>query len=128
VQDVYGFLSLPLISLISKEMKIPPSRIYGVATFYHYFSLKPRGEHNCMVCTGTACYVKGAEKILDQIEKEFGIKPGGATPDNKLSLQAVRCIGACGLAPAVVMDDAIHAKMTPDQIGGVITKAMGVAR
>jgi len=124
-QDLYGFLPLPIISLVAKELRVPPSRIFGVATFYHYFSLKPKGEHNVMVCTGTACYVKGAQKILDQIGAEFGIKQGETTKDNKLGLQSARCIGACGLAPAVVMDNQILAKVDPAEIGSLIKKGLG---
>ncbi len=120
VQDVYGHLPLALLALVSEEMGVPPSRVYGVATFYHYFSLKPKGEHTCLVCTGTACYVKGAQRLIDQIEKEFDVKPGETTPDNRLGLQTARCLGACGLAPAVVVDSDIHAKVEPSSVGGIL--------
>ena len=125
VQDLYGHLPLNMIVHVSRELRVPPSRVYGVATFYHYFSLKPKGEHNVMVCTGTACYVKGAQKILDQIEASFGVKPGETTGDNKLGLQCARCIGACGLAPAVVIDNDIHAKVNPSDIEGLVKNRMG---
>lgn len=120
VQDVYGHLPLAILELVSEEMGVPPSRVYGVATFYHYFSLKPKGEHTCLVCTGTACYVKGAQRLIDQIEKEFHVRPGETTPDNRLGLQTARCLGACGLAPAVVVDSDIHAKVEPSSVGGIL--------
>jgi bidirectional [NiFe] hydrogenase diaphorase subunit len=85
-----------------------------VATFYHFFSLKPKGEHNVVVCTGTACYVKGANKILESMEKLYGLKPGGGTADGRLGLEQARCIGACGLAPAVVIDDEMQPKVASE--------------
>ena len=94
-------------------MKLPPSRVYGVATFYHFFTLKPQGEHTCVVCMGTACYVKGADKIIAAINEKYKIKSGETTPDNQLSLLTARCIGACGIAPAVTYDGQVAAKQTP---------------
>jgi bidirectional [NiFe] hydrogenase diaphorase subunit len=128
VQDVYGYLPLGVVNFICKEMMVPPSRAFGVATFYNYFSLKPKGEHTCLVCTGTACYVKGAQKIVDEIEKTFSIKPGETTPDNKLGLQVARCIGSCGLAPAVVLDNEILAKVDPVDITQDIKVRIGDGR
>lgn len=113
-QELFGFLDDGLLLYIAKSLKLPPSRVYGVATFYHFFTLKPQGEHTCVVCLGTACYVKGADKIMAAIEKRAGIKSGETTPDNKLSLVTARCIGACGIAPAVVYDGAVAAKQTPE--------------
>ena len=113
VEDIFGYVPLGVMVLISHEMKVPPSRVYGVVTFYHFFSLKPKGEHNCLVCLGTACYVKGAQRILDQIEKDFGITAGATTPDGRFGLQMARCLGSCGLAPAVVLDNEVHAKVDP---------------
>ena len=103
VQNAYGYLPMNVLSYITKELKLPPSRVYSTVTFYHFFSLTPRGEHTCLVCTGTACYVKGAQLILNEIEKQFRLKPGQVTADNKLGVQVARCIGACGLAPEVVL-------------------------
>ena len=125
-QNLFGYLPLPVIRFIAKELKASPSRVFGVVTFYHFFSLKPNGEHNCLVCTGTACYVKGAQLLLDQIEKDFNLKPGQTTPDNKLSLQTARCIGSCGLAPAATLDEVILAKVTPGEITKVLRSKMGV--
>ncbi len=113
-QELYGFLDDGLLVYIAHSLKLPPSRVYGVATFYHYFTLKPKGEHTCVVCLGTACYVKGADKIMAAIERQAGIRNGETSPDNKLSLLSARCIGACGIAPAVVFDGQVAAKQTPE--------------
>ena len=112
-QELFGFLADDLMVYIGRSLKIPPSRVFGVATFYNFFSLKPKGEHTCVVCMGTACYVKGAGDILAAVEKCHCIKPGETTPDGKMSLVVARCIGACGLAPAVVFDDELAGRMTP---------------
>ena len=110
-QELFGCLDDDLLLFVASKLKLPPSRVYGVATFYHFFTLKPQGQHTCVVCMGTACYVKGADKILAAIEEETNIKPGETTPDNRVSLLTARCIGACGIAPAVVYDG----KVTPRQ-------------
>jgi len=128
VEDVYGYLPLEIIAFISKEMHVPPSRAYGVATFYNYFSLKPKGEHTCLVCTGTACYVQGAQRLVDQIKKDFSIKPGETTPDNRLGVQAARCIGSCSLAPAVILDNAILARVDPGKLTAAINFLIGGAK
>jgi len=88
-------------------LRLPPSRVYGVATFYHFFSLAPQGEHTCVVCLGTACYVKGAATLLAAAEHAAGIKAGATTPDNRISLMTARCLGACGIAPAIVFDGTV---------------------
>ena len=111
-QELFGFLEDDLLLFVSYKLKLPPSRVYGVATFYHFFSLKPQGQHTCVVCLGTACYVKGADKILAAIEGHSKIKPGETTPDNRVSLLTARCIGACGIAPAVVYDGAVTPRQT----------------
>ncbi len=103
-QELFGFLSPDLLRYVARHLKLPPSWVYGVATFYHFFSLAPRGEHQCVVCLGTACYVKGAATLLAALEKEFGVKAGETTKDGRVSLLTARCLGACGLAPAVVFD------------------------
>lgn len=124
-QNMYGYLPMFVIQFISQELCLPPSRVFGVVTFYHFFSLKQKGDHTCLVCAGTACYVKGSQKILDQIEQKFSLKPGEVTADNKLGLQIARCIGACGLAPAVVIDDVIVAKVKPEDINVIIASRTG---
>jgi len=113
-QELFGYLEDDLLLFISHSLKLPPSRVYGVATFYHYFTLKPQGEHTCVVCLGTACYVKGANKVLAAIEKETHIKAGQTTPDGALSLLTARCIGACGVAPALVYDGTVSPRQTEE--------------
>lgn len=124
-QSAYGYLPLNVLAFITKELKVPPSRVYSTVTFYHFFSLKSKGDHTCLVCTGTACYVKGAQTILDEISKQFNLKVGQVTADNKLGVQSARCIGACGLAPAVVIDEEVHAKVKPEQIKDIINSKIG---
>jgi bidirectional [NiFe] hydrogenase diaphorase subunit len=115
-QNAYGYLPMNVLSYITHSLHLPPSRVYAAVTFYHFFSLKSKGEHTCLVCTGTACYVKGAQDILHELEKQFGIKAGHVTADQKLGIQVARCVGACGLAPVVVLDDVVEAKVNADQI------------
>ncbi len=113
-QELFGFLDNDLLVYIAQHLKLPPSRVYGVATFYHFFNLKPKGEHTCVICMGTACYVKGADKLLAALEDHTGIKAGETTADGKVSLLTARCIGACGIAPAVVHDGVVTARQTPE--------------
>ena len=114
VQELFGYLEDDLLLFVSVKLKLPPSRVYGVATFYHFFQLKPQGQHACVVCMGTACYVKGADKIIDAITQQHKIRAGETTADNKLSLLTARCIGACGIAPAVTYDGQVAAKQSPE--------------
>lgn len=113
-QELFGYLEDDLLLFVAYKLKLPASRVYGVATFYHFFTLKPQGRHTCVVCMGTACYVRGADKVLAAIEAETGIKPGETTPDNEMSLLTARCIGACGIAPAVVYDGSVTPRQTPE--------------
>ncbi len=106
-QEVFGYLDRELLMSVARALKLPPSWVYGVATFYHFFSLAPKGEHSCVVCLGTACYVKGAANLLSSLEQDLGVKSGQTTPDGKVSLLTARCLGACGLAPAVVFDGSV---------------------
>jgi bidirectional [NiFe] hydrogenase diaphorase subunit len=115
-QNAYGYLPVHVLTYITKSLHLPPSRVFAAVTFYHFFSLKSKGEHTCLVCTGTACYVKGAQAILQELEKQFGIKAGQVTADEKLGIQVARCVGACGLAPVVVVDDEVEAKVSADLI------------
>lgn len=114
VQETFGYLDEQAFQFISATLRIPLSQIYGVATFYHFFNMKPRGEHTCVICMGTACYIKGAPAILEAIESEYGVKPGETSKDGKVSVLTARCIGACGLAPAVVFDGEIAGGVTPE--------------
>jgi bidirectional [NiFe] hydrogenase diaphorase subunit len=117
-QSLFGYLEIDVLFFIARGLKLPPSRVYGVATFYNFFSLKPKGEHTCVVCTGTACYVKGADALLDAVAKEARVKAGETTADNRLSLLTARCLGACGIAPAVVLDGAVKGHATADSLVG----------
>lgn len=110
-QEAFGFLEEDVLIYIARGLKLPLSKVYGVATFYHLFSLKPSGAHTCVVCLGTACYVKGSNKIVEALQKELGIEVGQTTPDGKVSLMAARCLGACGIAPAVVFDGTVAGKL-----------------
>jgi len=103
-QELFGYLELDLLLYIARQLKLPPSRVYGVATFYHFFTLKPQGKHTCVVCTGTACFVKGADALLAAVSQQARVASGATTADGELSLLTARCLGACGIAPAVVLD------------------------
>ena len=116
VQEYFGYLDKPSLRFVAASLRVPLSQAYGVATFYHFFSLKPPGEHTCVVCTGTACYIKGAAKLLHSLEAKFGIKPGETTPDGKVSLMTARCLGSCGLAPVAVFDQQISGRITPEAL------------
>ncbi len=120
VEEVYGYVPRDILKRVARDMKIPPSKIYGVVTFYHFFSLKPKGEHNCLVCMGTACHVKGSRAVLDAIREKYGIEPGETTPDGKLGLQTARCIGCCSLAPVVIVDERIHPHVRPEDVQALI--------
>jgi bidirectional [NiFe] hydrogenase diaphorase subunit len=115
-QELFGYLEDDLLYFIAQRLKLPPSRVYGVATFYHFFTLKPKGRHTCVVCTGTACYVKGADAILAAVKEEARIGPGETTDDGEVSLLTARCLGACGNAPVIVMDGAVLGHQTPDDM------------
>lgn len=125
-QNIYGYLPPEVLAYVTSSLKLPPSRVFATATFYHFFSLKSKGAHNCIVCTGTACYVKGAHAILNELEKKFGIGPGEVTGDEKLGVQVARCIGACGLAPAVVIDNEVQGKAKADDIIAHLSQKMEV--
>ena len=125
-QNAYGYLPKEVLAYITQSLHLPPSRVYSTVTFYHFFSLKSQGEHTCTVCTGTACYVKGAQNILSSLEKKFSLKSGQATADNKLGLQVARCIGACGLAPVVVLDNDVLGKTTAESIIKSIQEKTGI--
>jgi len=110
-QELFGYLDHDVLVYVGRAVRAPLSRVYGVATFYNFFSMKPPGEHTCVVCMGTACYVKGAGQILQALEQEHQIKAGETTEDGKVSLVTARCLGACGLAPAVVFDGEVAGKI-----------------
>jgi len=104
-QETFGYLENETLKFIAKRLRLPFSKVYGVATFYHFFRLKPKGKHNAVICMGTACYIKGADKILEALEKKFDIKAGETTKDALLSLITARCVGSCSLAPIAIYDN-----------------------
>jgi bidirectional [NiFe] hydrogenase diaphorase subunit len=117
-QELFGHLDVDLLHFIARQMRLPPSRVYGVATFYHFFSLVPKGRHQCVVCTGTACYVKGSAAVLAAVGRLAGVRPGETTADGRLSLASARCLGACGIAPAVVFDGTVCGHQTAEGVCG----------
>jgi len=122
IQREYKFLPREALELTAQRLQISPGEVYRLATFFTAFSLHPKGEHVCKVCMGTACHVQGGARILDTVERELGIKAGETSPDGKFSLEAVRCLGACAMAPVVVIDDHPHAYMAPDKVTDLIDK------
>lgn len=116
VQDAFGFIDETAMSFVAESLDVPLSKVYGVATFYHLFTLEPQGRHSCVVCTGTACYIKGAQSLIERIEAHYDVALGETTADGALSLLGARCVGACGLAPAVVVDGKVLGTQTPDSI------------
>lgn len=116
VQESFGYLDDEALRFVATSLQVSPSRAYGVATFYNHFVLKPQGKHTCVVCMGTACYIKGGPAILDQIQQVADLTPGETTPDNQVSLMVARCIGACGLAPAVVFDGDVAGKISLEEL------------
>ncbi len=121
-QDIYGYLPYEVQKIISDETGIPMEKIYGVATFYAQFSMSPKGQYEVSVCLGTACYVKGAGEILEEVEKQLGIADGECTPDGKFSLDTCRCVGACGLAPVMIISGDVYGKITADDVAGILKK------
>lgn len=121
-QDIYGYLPIEVQQMIADELSIPLEKIFGVTTFYSQFALSPKGKYNISVCLGTACYVKGAAAIVDKITELLHIKADECTPDGKFSLCTCRCIGACGLAPVMTINDDVYGRLTPDQIEDILKK------
>ena len=119
-QNIYGYLPAEVQTVIAEGLNVPLAEVYGVATFYSQFSLMPKGKHRISVCLGTACYVKGSDKILEEIEKELRIKCGECTPDKKFSIDSCRCVGACGLAPVMIVDGEVYGKLTAKDVAGIL--------
>jgi bidirectional [NiFe] hydrogenase diaphorase subunit len=115
-QQLFGCLNTDLLYFVARQLKLPPSKVYGVATFYHFFTFKPRGQHTCIICRGTACYVKGADQLVAVVEAQTAARMGETTVDGKVSLLSARCLGACGIAPAAVLDDVVQGHLTPDSL------------
>ena len=114
-QEAFGYIDDGALRYVSETLSVPPSRVFGVATFYHHFTLKPQGEHTCVVCTGTACHINGAGEILMAIKAAMALKPRETTPDGKLSLLTARCLGVCSLAPAAIVDGVVEGRVVADE-------------
>jgi NADP-reducing hydrogenase subunit HndA len=121
-QEIYGYLPIEVQQIISEKMDISLEEVYGVVSFYSQFNLNPKGEYKISVCLGTACYVKGSQKIIDLISEKIGIKAGEITSDGKYSLDATRCIGACGLAPVLTINDDVYGRLVPDDVDKILAK------
>lgn len=121
-QGIYGYLPYEVQKLISDELSIPLEKVYGIATFYSQFNLYPKGKYQISVCLGTACYVKGSAEILSKLEQILGISEGECTPDGKFSLDACRCLGACGLAPVMTINGEVYGRLTVDKLEGILEK------
>ena len=121
-QEIYGYLPAEVHTVIAVELNIALAEVFGVATFYSQFSLAPKGKHKISVCLGTACYVKGSDKVLEAIEKELRISCGECTPDKKFSIDSCRCVGACGLAPVMIVDGEVYGRLTAKDVAGILDK------
>lgn len=113
-QEAFGYLDEAALRYVAASLHVPPSKVYGVATFYHFFTMRPPGKHTCVVCTGTACYIKGAGALLQALDKDLGIKQGETTADGEISVLTARCLGSCSLAPAAVFDGQVAGNLEPD--------------
>lgn len=122
IQEEYNYLPKDVLIQISKELNVPLSRVLSLATFFNAFSLKPKGKHPVHICLGTACHVRGAQLVMEKFERELGIKSGETSEDQEFSLDAVRCVGCCGLAPVVMVGEDVHGKITQTKVAGVIKK------
>ena len=121
-QNIYGYLPIEVQTMVAEGLGRSLEEIYGVSTFYSMFNLEPVGEHLVRVCLGTACYVKGAQKVLDELSRVLDVEPGHTTPDGKFTLEPTRCLGCCGLAPVIMIDDDVHGRMTPNIVRDIIAK------
>lgn len=121
-QGIYGYLPLRLQQFIAAKLNLPLSKVYGVATFYSFFSLKPRGEYTIKVCLGTACYVRGGKKIVERLKDILGIEIGETTSDGKFTLEVMRCLGACGLAPAITINNEVFKQVNPDKLQALLER------
>jgi NADH-quinone oxidoreductase subunit E/NADP-reducing hydrogenase subunit HndA len=123
-QEIFGYLPSEVQEVIAHELKVPVAKVYGVVTFYSFFTMTPKGKFPISICTGTACYVRGAEKVLDEFKKELKIQVGETTADGKFSLSCLRCVGACGLAPVVLIGEKTYGRVAPDDVKQIIKEYM----
>ncbi|MCQ2309162.1 MAG: NADH-quinone oxidoreductase subunit NuoE [Bacteroidia bacterium] len=122
VQGEYGYLSAEVQQVIAEELHIPVSRVYGIVSFYSFFTMVPKGKNPISVCLGTACYVRGAEKVLDELKRQLNVEVGGTTEDGNFSLNVLRCVGACGLAPVMMIGDKVYGRLTPDKVKEILAE------
>lgn len=121
-QEIFGYLPSDVQLFIARKLGIPAAKVYGVATFYSYFTMTPRGKHVISICLGTACFVKGADKIVDEFRKQLNIKEGTTSEDGMYTIDSIRCVGACGLAPVVIVDGKVHGRVTPQDVAAIIAE------
>ena len=124
-QDVFGHLSEDILMYVARALLLPPSMVYGVATFYELFDFEPPGDHGCTVCTGTACFVKGADDVVRAVSNEYDLPAGKTSEDGRLTLKTARCLGSCGLAPVVVFDGTVHGHLGPEETLELVAAALG---
>ncbi|MCA9887062.1 MAG: NAD(P)H-dependent oxidoreductase subunit E [Anaerolineae bacterium] len=127
VQEAFGFLDDASLSFVAQRLNVPMSKAYGVATFYHFFSLKPPARHNCVICLGTACYIKGSDQMLKSLGEAYGIEEGEITPDSEFALLSARCVGGCGQAPVAVVDGEVVSGLTPDNVVAMVREKINHA-
>jgi len=120
-QGLVGYLPPPVLKTISRDLKIPLSEVYGIVSFYSFFTMVPKGKYVIQVCMGTSCYVKGGQRIIDTLKRAIGLAPGGITPDGKFSLETVRCLGCCGLSPVIAIGDDVHRKVKPSELKNILS-------
>ncbi len=120
-QGIIGYLPPPVLKTISRDLKVPLSEVYGIVSFYHFFTTVPKGKYVIQVCMGTSCYVKGGEAILNSLKKEYGLEPGNITQDGKFSLEMVRCLGCCGLSPVMAVGEDVHRKVRPSEVKAILS-------
>ncbi len=121
-QGIFGYLPAEVQEIVARELKVSVAKVYGVVTFYSFFTMVPRGQHPISICMGTACYVRGAEKVLDEFKRKLKIPVGETTPDGKFSLNCLRCVGACGLAPVVMVGDKTYGRVSPDGVKEILAE------
>ena len=121
-QSIFGYLPAEVQEIVAHELNVPVAKVYGVVTFYSFFTMIPKGKHPISVCTGTACYVRGAEKVLDEFKRRLKVQVGETTPDGKFSLSCLRCVGACGLAPVVMVGEKVYGRVSPDGVAEILAE------
>ena len=121
-QGIFGYLPKEVQIYVAKRLNVPVSKVYGVVSFYSFFTMKPKGEYDISVCMGTACYVRGAEAVLEELKKRLNVEVGGTTPDGKFSLRSLRCVGACGLAPVVMIGEKVYGRVTPEMVPEILAE------